>query len=348
MKILVTGCAGFIGYHLTKRLVSEGHEVVGVDNLNSYYDPALKVARLVQLGIDKEIIEEGVPYASSEGFSFIKAGIESANLYQDHLNTQHFDVVCHLAAQAGVRYSIENPQQYISSNIQGFFNILEYCRHRPTTRLVFASSSSVYGKNTSIPYKETDVTDTPVSLYAATKKTNELMAHSYSQLYDIQAVGLRFFTVYGPWGRPDMAPFLFTKAILGNEPIKVFNHGKMSRDFTYIDDIVEGVCRILLNGPDTYDHANFRIYNIGNSSPVNLNDFIHTIEQISGLSAHKVYLPMQPGDVEATWADTSLLQRHYGYSPATPLHKGLSAFVSWYEDYYIRKLYDNPSAKNNE
>ncbi|MCD7900056.1 MAG: NAD-dependent epimerase/dehydratase family protein [Bacteroides sp.] len=335
MKILVTGCAGFIGFHLAKKLLAEGHEVVGVDNINSYYSPILKLARLKQLGIVAESLFPHQSIVTAQGFTFIKSDIEDSSLYQDCLSQMNFDMVCHLAAQAGVRYSITNPQVYIHSNIQGFFQILEYCRKNPVKKLVYASSSSVYGKNSSIPFREGDRTDTPVSLYAATKKANELLAYTYSGLYGIHAIGLRFFTVYGPWGRPDMAPFLFTKAILENEPIKVFNEGNMSRDFTYIDDIVEGIYRVLINEPLTNASLEqfYRIYNIGNSQPVCLNEFISTIEDITGKKANRMNQPMQPGDVKNTWADTTQLEGDYHYKPSTSLRTGLEAFINWYQEY---------------
>ncbi len=333
MKILVTGCAGFIGFHLTRRLLGEGHSVVGVDNLNDYYPPELKAARLRELGMDMRNAKYNAP-AVSGNFTFISADIEDADLYGLHLDARKFDLVCHLAAQAGVRYSIDNPAQYVSSNLVGFFNILEYCRHNPVKRLVYASSSSVYGNNDSIPYRESYCTDKPRSFYGATKKANEAMAFSYSSLYGIEAVGLRFFTVYGPWGRPDMAPFLFTRAVLEGRPIDVFNNGEMMRDFTYVDDIVEGVCRVLLDQPRNLAPEKHRIYNIGNSQPVGLGDFIATIERLAGRSAEKRYLPMQPGDVVRTWADTTRLREDYGYAPSTPLETGLGAFVEWYRKYY--------------
>lgn len=336
MKILITGCAGFIGYHLTRRLLSEGHSVVGVDNMNGYYSPTLKMSRLEQLGIEFTTTSGCMPLSGGNGFTFFKSDITDKALFDEVLSKENFDAVCHLAAQAGVRYSIENPQEYITSNIQGFFNILEYCRIHPQMRLVFASSSSVYGKNTSIPYRETDMTDTPVSLYAATKKSNELMAHSYSELYGITAIGLRFFTVYGPWGRPDMAPFLFTKAILNDQSIQLFNYGNMSRDFTYIDDIVEGIHKVLLETPRFSLSASkrFRVYNIGNSKPVHLEEFVSTIESITGKTACKIHKPMQPGDVSATWADTSLMLQDYGYAPKTSIDEGLRQFIRWYTSYY--------------
>lgn len=341
MKILVTGCAGFIGYHVAQKLLSCGHSIIGVDNLNDYYSLELKISRLVQFGINTFDIKQNIPVYGKNDFCFIQADINDTLLYSMILKNEEIHAICHLAAQAGVRYSIENPQQYISSNIDGFFNIIEYCRANPQIKLVFASSSSVYGSNTSVPYRETDITDTPVSLYAATKKANELIAHSYSALYGITIIGLRFFTVYGPWGRPDMAPFLFTDAILNNRKLKVFNNGNMSRDFTYIDDITEGVCKVLLNDPDCTSVPSFRIYNIGNSMPVQLADFISTIERITGKKAQKVYETMQSGDVKDTWADTSLLQHDYGYAPTTRIDTGLTAFIQWYEDYYMKKLYDN-------
>ncbi len=341
MKILVTGCAGFIGYHVTKKLLSDGHSVIGIDNLNNYYSPALKLSRLEQLGIDTSDIKENIPVSGKNNLRFIQVDINEPSLYTTTLKNEEIHAVCHLAAQAGVRYSIENPQLYISSNIDGFFRLIEYCRANPHAKLVFASSSSVYGNNTSVPYRETDRTDTPVSLYAATKKANELIAHSYSALYGIQMVGLRFFTAYGPWGRPDMAPFLFTDAIWNDRPLKLFNNGKMSRDFTYIDDIAEGVCKVLLTDPDCTPVPSFKIYNIGNSQPVQLEDFISTIERITGKEAQKVYETMQPGDVKDTWADTSLLERDYGYTPATSIDTGLTAFIRWYKDYYVNRLYDH-------
>lgn len=360
MNILVTGCAGFIGFHLTRRLLACGHTVTGVDDLNDYYDVSLKKARLDELcpGLGAEAGESPqMRTFERDGLKFIKGDIVDQGLYAE-LGTSGFDAVCHLAAQAGVRYSIENPRQYISSNIEGTFNILEYCRHNPVRRLVYASSSSVYGRNPKIPYSESDMTDSPVSLYAATKKSNELMACSYSELYGIEAIGLRFFTVYGPWGRPDMAPFLFTDAILSGRPIEVFNGGRMSRDFTYIDDIVDGIVRVLTSEPAagaglhanasraanginaageptaTAIRGNHRVYNIGNSRPVALGDFISTIENISGRKAEKIYLEMQKGDVTDTWADTTRLREDYGYAPSTPIERGLAEFINWFKDYY--------------
>jgi UDP-glucuronate 4-epimerase len=335
MKILVTGCAGFIGFHLTRRLLAGGYEVVGVDNLNDYYDPALKAARLAELGIGDLPAKYGKT-AASGSFRFIYAGIEDPRLYENHLDGQTFDLVCHLAAQAGVRYSIDNPAKYIASNIDGFFLMLEYCRHHKPRRFVYASSSSVYGNSAAVPYRESDRTDSPVSLYAATKKADEAMAHSYASLYGIRSIGLRFFTVYGPWGRPDMAPFIFTRAILSGEPIRVFNGGRLSRDFTYVDDIIEGVVRVLTREPASEEalKAQHIIYNIGNSQPVELEDFISAIEDISGRKAVRQELPMQPGDVLTTWADTTLLNRDYAYRPSTPLREGLGEFIKWYRNFY--------------
>lgn len=335
MKILVTGCAGFIGYHVVRRFVSAGHEVVGVDNLNDYYDTQLKLDRLAQSGVDPDNIVYGVACRGMDGFTFIRASVEDNSLYT-LLESTSLDSVCHLAAQAGVRHSIDNPRQYIISNIEGFFNILELCRRKPSMRLVFASSSSVYGRNTSMPCRENDVTDSPVSLYAATKKAGELMAHAYTELYGFEAVGLRFFTVYGPWGRPDMAPFIFIKAILGGSPVRLFNNGDMERDFTYVDDIAEGVLRVLLGEPATEESCSrkFRVYNIGNSHPVGLEGFVSEIEKAAGCRAERLYLPMQPGDVQRTWADTTRLREDYGYIPSTTPTQGVRAFVNWYKSYY--------------
>ncbi|MFV0483147.1 MAG: NAD-dependent epimerase/dehydratase family protein [Bacteroidales bacterium] len=334
MKVLVTGCAGFVGSHLLKRLLAEGHEVVGVDDLNDYYSPTLKADRLKQLGIITSDMLSNI--AQNGNFTFIKSGIEEQTLFDDVLKDFHFDKICHLAAQAGVRYSLEQPHRYITSNLIGFFNVIEYCRKNPQARLVYASSSSVYGKNTQMPYKESDRVDSPLSLYAATKKSDELMAHAYSELYGIETIGLRLFTVYGAWGRPDMAPFLFTDAIFKNETIKLFNKGKLERDFTYIDDIVEGLYLTLFNLPTTTKSQSkrFRIYNVGNSTPVNIEDFIQTIEDLTGLKAKRDYLPMQQGDVERTWADTTLIRNDYGYQPKTDIKSGLQEFINWYREYY--------------
>jgi UDP-glucuronate 4-epimerase len=332
-KILVTGAAGFIGFHLSKRLLDGGDAVVGIDNLNDYYDVKLKKARL---GILRK----------HENFSFTKLDIKNRDrvdtLFEDHL----FDVVLHMAAQAGVRYSIENPYAYIDSNIVGFMNILEGCRYKGVQHLVFASSSSVYGANTLMPFSVHHNVDHPISLYAATKKANELMAHVYSSLYKIPCTGLRFFTVYGPWGRPDMALFSFTKSILEGTYIDVFNYGKMKRDFTYIDDIIEGVARIMdrvpaanarWNGkaPDPgTSFAPYKIYNIGNNSPVGLMEFIGAIEKCLGKKAKKNFLPMQPGDVPKTYADIDDLMKAVGFRPSTSIGEGIRKFVTWYKKYY--------------
>ncbi len=323
MRILVTGAAGFIGYHVAERLLARGDQVVGLDNLNDYYDPALKRARLRRL--------EGLP-----GFRFVQLDLADRAGMAELFATERFDRVIHLAAQAGVRYSITHPTAYLDSNLTGFGHVLEGCRAQDIAHLVYASSSSVYGGNTKMPFAETDVVDHPVSLYAATKKANELMAHTYSHLYGFPTTGLRFFTVYGPWGRPDMAYHLFTRAILAGEAISVFNHGDMKRDFTYIDDIVEGVLRVL-DRPATplgTGSAPYRVFNIGNSEPVQLLDFIGCIERVLGQSATKRLLPMQPGDVPATYASTQSLQDWVGFAPSTPLEEGIGHFVRWYREYY--------------
>ena len=342
MKILVTGTAGFIGFHLAKKLLDQGHTVIGLDNINDYYDVSLKYGRLNELGIDKSNLEDNKSLQSSTypNHKFIKANLEDAETLNKLFETEKFDAVCNLAAQAGVRYSIENPHAYISSNIVGFMNILEACRNYNVKNLSYASSSSVYGLNKEQPFKTTDQTDTPVSLYAATKKSNELMAHTYSHLYGIQTTGLRFFTVYGPWGRPDMAPMLFTDAILNDRAIKVFNHGKMSRDFTYVDDIVDGIINVIDNPASltsktsTLKSTPFKVYNIGNNSPISLMEFIETIETSIGKKAEKNFLPMQDGDVVSTYADVSGLVNDFGYKPDTKLSDGIGAFVKWYREFY--------------
>lgn len=347
MKILVTGTAGFIGFHLAKKLLERGDEVVGLDNINDYYDVNLKYARLDELGIEKHtIVENEKAFSSKENFSFVKMDLSDRDAMDTLFKTEKFDAVCNLAAQAGVRYSIENPHAYISSNVVGFMNILEGCRHHGVTNLSYASSSSVYGLNKSQPFKTTDHTDHPVSLYAATKKSNEMMAHTYSHLYNISTTGLRFFTVYGPWGRPDMAPMLFTDAILNNRPIKVFNHGNMSRDFTYIDDIVAGIIKVIDNPAqaDKMWNANapkaesssapYRLYNIGNNKPVNLMEFISEIEMSLGMIAEKNFMEMQDGDVESTYADVSGLINDFNYKPFTPLNQGVNEFVKWFKNFY--------------
>jgi UDP-glucuronate 4-epimerase len=333
MKILVTGCAGFIGMHVARRLLERGDEVVGIDNLNDYYDPSLKIARLAQL-------------QSRPGFSFQRLDIADGQAVTGLFAAERFARIAHLAAQAGVRYSLKNPQAYVNSNVTGFLNILEACRHNGCEHLVFASTSSVYGANRKLPFSEHDNTDHPVSLYAATKKANELMAHTYSHLFGLPATGLRFFTVYGPWGRPDMSAALFTRAILEGRPIDVFNHGEMERDFTYIDDIVEGVVRILdvvpkgdpgadMTKPDpATSYAPYRLYNIGNNQPVRLTRFIQVLETALGRKAQMNLLPMQPGDVAATYADVDDLGRAVGFRPATPLEEGIARYVAWYREYY--------------
>lgn len=347
-KILVTGTAGFIGYHVAQRLMDRGDEVVGLDSINDYYDPRVKYGRLANTGIEKDRIEYNklIPSRTSDNYSFIQLNLEDRVNIDALFTHQRFDKVCHLAAQAGVRYSLINPQAYIDSNIVGFVNILENCRHTDVEHLAYASSSSVYGLNESMPFSTRDNVDHPVSLYAASKKSNELMAHTYSHLFALPTTGLRFFTVYGPWGRPDMALFLFTKAILENKPIDVFNHGKMRRDFTYVDDIVEGIIRVIDHPPQgnpawTGSHpdpscskAPYKIYNIGNSSPVELMDFIEAIEKTLGKKAKKNMLPIQPGDVPATWAEVSDLIEDLNYQPNTPIQEGVERFITWYKEFY--------------
>lgn len=334
MKVLVTGAAGFIGSYTVKALAGQGNEVVGLDNINSYYDVQLKYDRLAESGIEKERVADRAAVQSSvfPSYRFIKLDLTDREGLTRLFETERFDVVVNLAAQAGVRYSIENPYAYIESNVVGFLNLLECCRHYPVQHLVYASSSSVYGLNEKIPYSETDKADTPVSLYAATKKSNELMAHAYSKLYNIPTTGVRFFTVYGPWGRPDMAPCLFMKAILNGEPIKVFNNGQMRRDFTYIDDIIEGLMKIIAH--PSKKEIPFYIYNIGNSAPVELMDFISVIEKTAGKTAVKQMMGMQPGDVVCTYADTSRLEEDFGYKPATSIEEGIGKFYDWYVRYF--------------
>jgi UDP-glucuronate 4-epimerase len=334
MKILVTGTAGFIGFHLAKRLLAEGNEVVGLDNINDYYDVRLKYARLEETGITESEIEYGklVQSKTFENYCFVKANLEDRALLEKLFVAEKFDIVVNLAAQAGVRYSIENPYAYVDSNLVGFMNILECCRHNQIKHLVYASSSSVYGNSDQVPFSEDDRVDYPVSLYAATKKANELMAHTYSHLYQLPTTGLRFFTVYGPWGRPDMAPILFAKAITEGNPIKVFNHGDLSRDFTYIDDIIEGVVRVINHIPnENTGQAYYQLFNIGNSQPVQLMDFIHTMEKAIGKRAVLEMYPMQLGDVKTTYADTTNLDKAVGYKPATELKEGLKRFAEWYK-----------------
>ncbi len=335
MKVLITGCAGFIGMHVAQRLLVRGDEVVGIDNLNDYYDVRLKEARLAQL-------------ASQPKFRFVRLDIADTVGIAALFDKESFDGVINLAAQAGVRYSLVNPRAYAQSNLVGFVSLLEGCRHGKVKHFVYASSSSIYGGNTKMPFSEHDNVDHPVSLYAATKKSNELMAHAYSHLFGLPTTGLRFFTVYGPWGRPDMALFLFTKAILEGRPIDVFNHGKMQRDFTYIDDIAEGIVRVLdrpaapdpafvKDQPDpATSWAPWRVYNVGNYQPVELMDLIGALESALGHQAVKRFLPMQDGDVPATYADTAELHAVTGFNPATPLEEGVQRFVEWYRDYYCR------------
>lgn len=339
MKILITGAAGFIGFHVTKSLLKSQHTIIGLDNINDYYDVNLKYARINELGIARKNAEQFNVMIKSEeypNFKFIRSDITDDNMLSNLFADEVFDVVCNLAAQAGVRYSLENPKAYVESNIVGFLNILECCRHYHVEHLVYASSSSVYGMNKKIPFTTTDNVDHPISLYAASKKSNELMAHTYSHLYGFQTTGLRFFTVYGPWGRPDMAMFLFTKAILDKKPINVFNKGAMERDFTYIDDIVMGVVKILENKQTShYDNRKkYNLYNIGNNKSVKLNEFIDAIESELGIIADKNLMPMQPGDVEKTWADVDSLIRDYAYTPNTPIKRGVAEFINWYKKFY--------------
>jgi len=320
--ILVTGVAGFIGYHLTNKLLGEGHTVTGIDNLNDYYNVQLKKDRLSRI--------------ESERFSFIHGDLEDRNLILETFAQSRFDYVINLAAQAGVRYSLENPYAYIDSNIIGFLNILEACKKYPVKHLLYASSSSVYGGNTKIPFSESDCTEKPLSLYGATKKTNELMAYSYSYLYKIPATGLRFFTVYGPWGRPDMAMYIFTKAIFEGKPIKVFNYGNMKRDFTYVDDIIQGIIKLLDKAPGSKEKSDLphKTYNIGNNNPESLEYFIEVLEKEIGKTAQKELLPLQPGDVIETFADITELNRDTGFKPTTSIERGIKEFVTWYRGYH--------------
>jgi UDP-glucuronate 4-epimerase len=331
--ILVTGAAGFIGFHVTQRLLAQGREVVGVDSVNDYYDPALKEARLALLSREPE-------------FSFVRLDLADRAATAELFARGGFAEVVHLAAQAGVRYSLQNPHAYVDANLQGFLNVLEGCRHNGCGHLLFASSSSVYGANTKLPFSVHDNVDHPVSLYAASKKANELMAHSYSHLYQLPATGLRFFTVYGPWGRPDMAMFIFAKAILAGEPIKLFNHGKMRRDFTYIDDVAEAVVRLIGSPPKgetewdgsrpdpATSRAPWKVFNIGNNSPEELTHVVALLEKEFGKPAKKDMLPMQPGDVEATYADITALEREIGFKPATSIVDGIARFAAWYREYH--------------
>jgi UDP-glucuronate 4-epimerase len=347
-NILITGTAGFIGFHLASRLVDLGYRVTGLDSINDYYDVELKYDRLEVSGIERSQIgyNKLVNSSKHDNYQFIQMQLEDREALMSLFADQKFQVVINLAAQAGVRYSLTHPHVYIDSNITGFLNILESCRHHPVENLIYASSSSVYGLNKRMPFSVTSNVDHPVSLYAASKKSNELMAHTYSHLFGIPTIGLRFFTVYGPWGRPDMALFLFTKAILEKRPIQVFNHGDMERDFTYIDDIVGGIQEMILKPPQpggqwnpefpdpSASSAPYRIHNIGNSSPVKLTAFIEALEKELGMEAEKEFMPIQPGDVEKTWADVTSLKEDFGYNPGTPVETGIHRFVNWYRSYY--------------
>jgi UDP-glucuronate 4-epimerase len=348
MKVLVTGTAGFIGSFTAVRLAERGDEVVGIDNINDYYDVNLKYSRLERDGIDRAGAEKGDSVQSCKypTYRFKRMDLLDRGGLEEIFARERFNTVCHLAAQAGVRYSLTNPDSYTDANITGFLNILECCRDHGTKHLVYASSSSVYGLNEKFPFSTHDNVDHPISLYAATKKANELMAHTYSYLFHVPTTGLRFFTVYGPWGRPDMALFLFTKAILEGKPIDVFTHGNMKRDFTYIDDIVTGVVKVLDRPPrgdsdwsgtspdPSRSSAPYRVYNIGNNSPVGLMQYISAIEEALGRKAEKNFLPMQPGDVAATWADVDDLVEDFGYAPGVPVKEGVRRFVEWYIEYY--------------
>jgi len=354
MKILVTGTAGFIGFHLAKALLERGDEVVGIDNINDYYDVNLKYARLAELGIDILDEADGSDKKNHSSIyskhTFIKMDLSDRESINNLYDTERFDAVCHLAAQAGVRYSLENPHAYIQSNVVGFMNILESCRAHSVKNLSYASSSSIYGLNKAQPFKTSDHTDHPISIYAATKKSNEMMAHSYAHLYGIQTTGLRFFTVYGPWGRPDMAPMLFADAILNDRPINIFNHGKMSRDFTYIDDIIDGIIKVIDNPakadkdfdarkPDpSISSAPYKIYNIGHNAPLSLMTFIETLERTLGKDAKKNFMDIQDGDVVSTYADVSGLIKDFGYRPDTSLDEGILSFVNWYKDFYKEQI----------
>ncbi len=347
-KVLITGTAGFIGAHLAEKLLSEDFEVVGLDMVNDYYDVNLKYDRLDKAGIAKGSISYGdlVQSTIHPAYRFIQLKLEDKEQIMNLFKKEQFNVVINLAAQAGVRYSLTNPEAYIDSNITGFLNILEACRYHPVENLIYASSSSVYGLNSNMPFSVRSNVDHPVSLYAASKKSNELMAHTYSHLFGIPTIGLRFFTVYGPWGRPDMALFLFTDAILRDRPIEVFNHGKMERDFTYIDDIVNGIAKMVDRPPKgnskwdpvhpdpSGSTAPYRLYNIGNNSPVRLMDFIEAIEKALGKEAIKEMKPIQPGDVVKTWADVDALAEDYDYRPGTPIQQGVNSFIAWFRKYY--------------
>ena len=362
MKILITGTAGFIGFHLAKRLLERGDVVIGIDNINDYYDVNLKNARLKETGIDYSDLVYGTPQVSNkyENYTFIKLDICDKENLENCFKYYKFDAVCNLAAQAGVRYSLTNPEAYIEANIKGFLNILECSRHFKIGHLLYASSSSVYGLNKKMPFSAHDHVDHPVSLYAASKKSNELMSHAYSHLFQLPTTGLRFFTVYGPWGRPDMALFLFTKAILENKPIEVFNNGEMMRDFTYVDDIVEGIVKVFDNPsqsnscwnsqtPDpATSSAPFAIFNIGRGAPVNLLDFVEEIEKETGITAKKIFMPMQDGDVAETSANVEDLKNLLGYEPAVSVKRGVRNFVQWFKEFYQLDITEaSPNEKIN-
>jgi UDP-glucuronate 4-epimerase len=335
-KVLITGAAGFIGFHLVKKLAQNNFDIVGLDNLNEYYDPKLKHDRLKQIGISIDTNTTGESFVQSEtlpNFKFVRMDLIEMERLTDLFKIEKFDIVVHLAAQAGVRFSIESPEVYIQSNIIGFFNILECSKNNKVNHLIYASSSSVYGNNEKVPFSETDSVDFPISMYAATKKSNELMAHTYSHIHKLPTTGLRFFTVYGPWGRPDMAAYLFTKSTLDGTPIKVFNNGELHRDFTYIDDIIDGIMRVV----EQNDKTGYALYNIGNNKPAHLLEFISTIEKYTGKTAKKELLPMQPGDVYKTYADIDALSSAVGYKPSTDIDEGVKQYVYWFKDYYNTK-----------